>query len=248
MQYIRERLSLNLSSNNQTNGSFEISNGSTQVSDTPDTPPKPPARKHRDGVKLSEVIISPTISTISESLSQQGSTLNHSKTIDASGSTLESTYATPFQSPVASEKWSPHNASTTSDENVYFKNQNQFNGYPTSYSTPIAGGYVNHSFVDGTGSTASNPAHPNQAHVIHEHYWTWSCKCRRQFTNREKVLLLVICFLLLIIGGLAAYLGLSNNGNPLQGGLLTPGVLQVRKAEIEYNTGYVSEPIHQLIS
>lgn len=235
MQYIRERLSLNLSTNHQTTGSSEIANGSTQVADTPDMPPKPPARKIRDGSKLSEVIVSPTISTISESLSQQERTLNRSRSVDASESTLGSTYATPYQSPVASEKWSPHSASTgqqtKSDDNVYLKNQNQFNGYPKTYSTPIAGGYVNHSFVDGTGSTVSNPSQHSQAHVIHEQYWTWSCKCRRQFSNREKVLLLVICFLLLIIGGLAAYLGLSDNGNPLPGGLLTPGVLHVRKAE-----------------
>lgn len=239
MQYIRERLSLNLPTNHQTTGASEIANGSSQVADTPDTPPRPPARKIRDGAKLSEVVISPTISTISESLSQQESTLNRSRSVDASGSTLGSTYATPYQSPVASEKWSPHTASSTgqltkTDENVYFKNQNQFNGYPKTYSTPIAGGYVNHSFVDSPGSTVTNPARHSghsQAHVIHEQYWTWSCKCRRQFSNREKVLLLVICFLLLVIGGLAAYLGLSDNGNPLPGGLLTPGVLHVRKAE-----------------
>lgn len=162
MQYIRERLSLNLSTTHQTTGSSEITNGSTQVSDTPDTPPKPPARKNRDGVKLSEVITSPTISTISESLSQQES-VGRSKIIDATGSTLESTYATPFQSPVASEKWYPHKASSQFDENGYIKNQNQFNSYPTSYSTPIGGGYVNHSFIDSTGSTSSNPAQQNQA-------------------------------------------------------------------------------------
>lgn len=236
MQYIRERLSLNLTSNHQTTDSSEIANGSTQVADTPDTPPKPPVRKTRDGSKLSEVIVSPTISTISESLSQQESTLNRSRSVDASGSTLGSIYATPYQSPVASEKWSPHRPAstgqqTTSVDNVYFKNQNQYNGYPKTYSTPIAGGYLNHSFIDGAGSTVTNPSQHSQAQVIHEQYWTWSCKCRRQLSNREKVLVLVICFLLLIIGGLAAYVGLSDNGNPLSGELLTPGVLHVRKAE-----------------
>lgn len=167
MQYIRERLSLNLPTNHQTTGNSDLANGSTQVADTPDTPPRPPARKIRDGAKLSEVVISPTISTISESLSQQERTLNRSRSVDASGSTLGSTYATPYQSPVASEKWSPHTASSTgqltrTDENVYFKNQHQFNGYPKTYSTPIAGGYVNHSFVDSPGSTVTNPVRHSQ--------------------------------------------------------------------------------------
>lgn len=165
MQYIRERLSLNLPTNHQTTGSSEVANGSRQVADTPDTPPKPPARRIRDGAKLSEVTVSPTISTISESLSQQESMLNRSRSVDATGSTLGSTYATPYQSPVASEKWSPHGAGqlTKSDDNVYFKNQNQYNGYPKTYSTPIAGGYVNHSFVDVTGSTVTNPPQHSQA-------------------------------------------------------------------------------------
>lgn len=237
MQYIRERLSLNLSTNTQTVGTSEIDdNGSTHVADTTDTPPRPPTRKIRDGAKLSEVIVSPTISTISESLSQQESVFNRSRSANVSESTMGSTYATPYQSPIASEKWSPHSASNAqldkSDSNVYFKNSNQFNGYPQTYSTPIAaGGYVNHSFVDGAGSTVTNPPQHTQARVVHEQYWTWSCQCRRQFSSREKVLLMIIFFLLLIIGGLAAYLGLSDNGSALSGGLLTPGVLHMRQVE-----------------
>lgn len=236
MQYIRERLSLNLSTNNQTVGPSEIENGSTSVADTTDTPPRPPARKIREGAKSSEVTVSPTVSTISESLSRQEDTFNRSRSVNVSESTLGSTYATPYQSPIASEKWSPHSATTVqldkAEDNVYFKNSNQFNGYPLTYSTPIAaGGYVNHSFVDGAGSTATNPPQHNQARVLHEQYWTWSCQCRRQFSSREKVLLLIIFFLLLIIGGLAAFLGLSDNGSALSGGLLTPGVLHMRQAE-----------------
>lgn len=224
MQYIRERLSLNLPTNHNTESSSGLNYGSTNVPDTTDTPPRPPSRKTRDGTKLSEVIVSPTISTISESVSQHGSIQPGS------------TYVTPFQSPVVSEKWSPHSASTekspTSVDSVHFQSHNQYVGYPSRYSTPITNGYVNHSFVDATGSTATNlNRNSHQTQVLHEHYWTWSCRCRRQFTNREKVLLLIICFLLLIIGGLSAYLGLSDSGNPLPGGLLTPGVLQLKIEE-----------------
>ncbi|EAT45011.1 AAEL003667-PA [Aedes aegypti] len=232
MQYIRERLSLNLSTSQQTEVTAGLANGSANGPDTTYTPPKPPTRKVRDGHKLSEVIVSPTISTISESISQHGSMESRSRSVDASGST----YVTPFQSPVVSERWSPHSTaaekSPTSIDKVHFQSHNQYVGYPSRYSTPIAGGYVNHSFIDATGSNATDLNRTShQAQVIHEHYWTWSCRCRRQFTNREKVLLLVICFLLLIIGGLSAYLGLSDSGNPLPGGLLTPGVLQLKTEE-----------------
>lgn len=44
--------------------------------------------------------------------------------------------------------------------------------------------------------------------VIREQYWTWSCRCRRELTPREKALLIVIFILVLVIGGLATYLGI----------------------------------------
>uniref|UniRef100_A0A1Q3FI88 Putative conserved plasma membrane protein n=1 Tax=Culex tarsalis TaxID=7177 RepID=A0A1Q3FI88_CULTA len=213
MQYLRERLSLNLNVNQPAAGSDE-----ERVPEPQDDPPQRPARRVR------EVPNSPTYSHFSEA-SEKG---------------VASTYATPYQSPVASEKWSEHNRSNVPghplvvqldnpnpSRPVFVIDNGQFGGY--HHPNPIQGGYVNHAYTtDGVTPNSTNQAYPNRPQpppVVREQYWTWSCKCR-QYTSREKVLLLVICFLLLVIGGLSAYVAIiSDNGNPLQGGLLTPGGL-----------------------
>uniref|UniRef100_A0A8D8ANH5 (northern house mosquito) hypothetical protein n=1 Tax=Culex pipiens TaxID=7175 RepID=A0A8D8ANH5_CULPI len=213
MQYIRERLSLNLTVNQPAAGSEEARDPEPQ-----DDAPQRPARKVRD------VQNSPTYSHFSE----------------ASEKEVTSTYATPYQSPVASEKWSEHNRSNVPGHQLVVQLQNpspsrpvyvidhgQFGGY--HHPTPVQGGYVNHAYTtDGGTPNSTIQAYPKQTQpppVVREQYWTWSCKCRH-YSSREKVLLLVICFLLLVIGGLSAYVAIiSDNGNPLPGGLLTPGGL-----------------------
>lgn len=237
MQYIRERLSLNLALDQPTVGS-NAPDGQEAEPDVPDTPPKPPARKTRDGAKLSEVAVSPTASTFSTASNHH----HRTQSVD----TTPSTYGTPFQSPVASEKWYPHSHSVLphqtsvrydkrTSSGVFVVDHGQFSGFPQGYSTPVNGGYVNHTFTNDSGNNENDPVHYNQQRVIREQYWSWSCKCRRQFSNREKILLLVIFFLLLVIGGLAAYLGIiSEDGNPLQGGLLTPGVLHQKTVEVQH--------------
>lgn len=207
MQYLRERLSLNLTPGN-----------SEEAPVPEDDPPQRPVRRAREGAN------SPTYSHVSE----------------VSEKEVASTYATPYQSPVCSEKWSEHNRSNvpaqqlvvqldnpTPPRTVYVIDHGQFSGYP--HPAPQTG-YVNNGYTNDAGTTNStNPVYPNQTqppHVVREQYWSWSCKCRRQYTSREKILLLVIGFLLLVIGGLSAYVAIiSDNGNPLQGGLLTPGGL-----------------------
>lgn len=213
MQYLRERLSLNLS---QPPGDFE------EARTSQDDPPQRPARRVR------ETPNSPTYShsTISEK---------------EAALTYVTPYQSPMTSPVTSEKWSVHNRSNVpaghqlvvqldkpSPSNaVYVIDHGQFGGY--THPSSVHGGYINHAYAnDGGTPNSTNPVYPSQQPppVLREQYWTWSCKCRRQYTSREKVLLLVICFLLLVIGGLSTYVALiSDNGNPLQGGLLTPGGL-----------------------
>lgn len=215
MQYLRERLSLNLPLS-QSPGDLE----EARVPNQQDDPPQRPARRIREPPN------SPTYSHVSDATTSEKE--------------VTSTYVTPYQSPVTSEKWPYHNRSNVpghqlvvqldkpSPSNaVYVIDHGQFGSYPQP--SPVHGGYLNHAFTtDGGTPNSTNPVYPNQQTppVLREQYWTWSCKCRRQYTSREKVLLLVICFLLLVIGGLSAYVAIiSDNGNPLQGGLLTPGGL-----------------------
>ncbi|XP_058816518.1 uncharacterized protein LOC131679787 isoform X2 [Topomyia yanbarensis] len=237
MQYLRERLSLNLPQGQTLDANAAYgTHGSTSNTPPQNTLPKPPDGEIRDGKKSSEVTVSPTTSAFSGASfhSTQPKTLG----------TPPSAYSTPFQSPVASEKWNPHSQrvlpqqttstvvqvdkTTPSPTGVFVIDRGQFSSYPHSFATPVTGGYVNHSFANDSG----NNGRPNQPQVIREQYWSWSCRCRRQLSHREKVMLLVIGFLLLIVGGLAAYLGIiSNDGNPLQGGILSPGVLNYKAAE-----------------
>ncbi|XP_040162304.1 uncharacterized protein LOC120899968 isoform X4 [Anopheles arabiensis] len=63
--------------------------------------------------------------------------------------------------------------------------------------------------------------------VIREQYWTWSCRCRRELTPREKALLIVIFILVLVIGGLATYLGIVvDSDDGITGGILTRSMLE----------------------
>lgn len=165
MQYIRERLSLNLQSDQQTRSSNDFDNASANIPAPTDTSPKPPVRKTRDVSKPSDtLVISSSIPTISETISQQGSTQSPSRSTGTTGSN----YGTPFQSPVVSEKWSPHGPHaeeyTTSPNNNHFRNHNQYVSYPSRYATPVMSGYVNHSFVDTSGSPVTNQnQHSHQA-------------------------------------------------------------------------------------
>ncbi|XP_055639123.1 uncharacterized protein LOC129777083 [Toxorhynchites rutilus septentrionalis] len=207
MQYIRERLSLDLP--------FSRSNETAKTN------------------KGTEV---PVVSTLSH--------IDERKQSESAG-TPPSAYGTPIQSP--SEKrhsqnypWQqPQKPEVKSDKSIestdtvhISSNHNRFAGYPQIYSTPVTGGYVNQAYTNDSGNNTAVSADYNHPHVIREQYWSWSCKFIHQFSNREKILLLVICFLLLIIGGLATYLGIiTKDANPLQGGILTAGGIRARQVE-----------------
>ncbi|XP_055547133.1 uncharacterized protein LOC129731295 [Wyeomyia smithii] len=240
MQYLRDRLSLNPPLDQTTSASLQrADHAAIEIPHHSGTPPIPPNRKQRNGPNASsELTVSPTISTFS------GATAYHSTGGRGSSNagTPPSAYSTPFQSPVVSERWPPHSHSvhpqqitnsvvqvdkdTPSPTNVFVIDRGHLSGYPRTYSAPAPGAYVNNAFTNDNGQNVLNTDSFAQPHVIREQYWSWSCKCQRELSNREKILLLVVIFLLLIIGGLAAYLGIiSDDRNPLQGGLLTPGGL-----------------------
>uniref|UniRef100_A0A182NAS8 Uncharacterized protein n=1 Tax=Anopheles dirus TaxID=7168 RepID=A0A182NAS8_9DIPT len=163
-----------------------------------------------------------------------------------------SAYSTPFQSPVIASRTYPTLASAAATLNrddsgngtmkpaersskVYFVEQGQLQ---TEYELPerpagarrgasVDNGIVNPAFVNDSGApTVINMSgtHPS---VIREQYWTWSCRCRRELTSREKALLIVIFILVLVIGGLATYLGIVvDSDDGITGGILTRDVLQ----------------------
>lgn len=147
MQYLRERLSLNLTVNQPAASSEEA-----RVPEPQDDPPERPARKVRD------VQNSPTYSHFSE----------------ASEKEVTSTYATPYQSPVASEKWSEHNRSNVPGHQLVVQLQNpspsrpvyvidhgQFGGY--HHPAPVQGGYANHAYTtDGGTPNSTIQAYPKQ--------------------------------------------------------------------------------------
>ncbi|XP_052865061.1 uncharacterized protein LOC128271528 [Anopheles cruzii] len=160
-----------------------------------------------------------------------------------------SAYSTPFQSPIIPSRTFPtisgaattlgagpargsvagsvNGGKTDRASKVYFIDQGQL---PPEYELPERpthgdGGVVNPVFANDSGATVITVP-GSQPSVIREQYWTWSCRCRHEFTPREKVLVIVIFVLVLIIGGLAAYLGIvidSDDGLP--GGILTNGML-----------------------
>ncbi|XP_058816513.1 uncharacterized protein LOC131679787 isoform X1 [Topomyia yanbarensis] len=167
MQYLRERLSLNLPQGQTLDANAAYgTHGSTSNTPPQNTLPKPPDGEIRDGKKSSEVTVSPTTSAFSGASfhSTQPKTLG----------TPPSAYSTPFQSPVASEKWNPHSQrvlpqqttstvvqvdkTTPSPTGVFVIDRGQFSSYPHSFATPVTGGYVNHSFANDSG----NNGRPNQ--------------------------------------------------------------------------------------
>ncbi|XP_035905088.1 uncharacterized protein LOC118509072 [Anopheles stephensi] len=167
-----------------------------------------------------------------------------------------SAYSTPFQSPVIASRTFPTlvdaaatlNRTDSRDDSgngtikpersskVYFIEQGQLQ---TDYELPerpgrsVRGtasvdgdGIVNPAFTNDSGATVINMP-STQPSVIREQYWTWSCRCRRELTSREKALLIVIFVLVLVIGGLATYLGIVvDSDDGITGGILTRSVLQ----------------------
>ncbi|XP_050089144.1 uncharacterized protein LOC126573225 [Anopheles aquasalis] len=163
-----------------------------------------------------------------------------------------SAYSTPFQSPIIASRTFPtltEAASTLGNRGparagsmaptldggkpersskVYFIDQGQLQ--PPEYELPERpsalngdGGIVNPAFTnDSSGATMINMS-GSQPSVIREQYWTWSCRCPRELTPREKGMLIVIFILVLIVGGLATYLGIvvDSDGDVLPGGILT---------------------------
>lgn len=160
-----------------------------------------------------------------------------------------SAYSTPFQSPVIASRTYPTLAGAAASLNrddsgngtmkpaersskVYFVDQGQL---ATEYELPerprrgasVDNGIVNPAFVNDSGAATVINMSGTQPSVIREQYWTWSCRCRRELTSREKALLIVIFILVLVIGGLATYLGIVvDSDDGITGGILTRSVLQ----------------------
>uniref|UniRef100_A0A182PTE0 Uncharacterized protein n=1 Tax=Anopheles epiroticus TaxID=199890 RepID=A0A182PTE0_9DIPT len=164
-----------------------------------------------------------------------------------------SAYSTPFQSPVVASRTFPTLADAAATLNrtdglddsgngtmkperaskVYFIEQGQVQ---TNYELPerpgqtmrgtsMDSGIVNPAFTNDSGATVINMS-STQPSVIREQYWTWSCRCRRELTPREKALLIVIFVLVLVIGGLGTYLGIVvDSDDGIGGGILTRSML-----------------------
>uniref|UniRef100_A0A2M4AE43 Uncharacterized protein n=1 Tax=Anopheles triannulatus TaxID=58253 RepID=A0A2M4AE43_9DIPT len=167
-----------------------------------------------------------------------------------------SAYSTPFQSPIIASRTFPVLAGAANtlanpsgparpssmasslnggkaerSSKVYFIDQGQLQ--PPEYELPERpsalngdGGIVNPAFTnDSSGATMLNMS-GSQPSVIREQYWTWSCRCPRELTSREKGFLIVIFILVLIIAGLATYLGIvvESDGDVLPGGILTNNI------------------------
>lgn len=157
-----------------------------------------------------------------------------------------SAYSTPFQSPIIASRTFPvlSGAARTLNESgnndisnvgvqkkgdrgskVYFIEQGQLStNYelperPSGRSASIESGVINPAFTNDSGATMINMS-STQPSVIREQYWTWSCNCRREYTSREKALIMVIFILVLVIGGLAAYLGIVVDSDDSITGLL----------------------------
>ncbi|XP_035775967.1 uncharacterized protein LOC118457998 [Anopheles albimanus] len=167
-----------------------------------------------------------------------------------------SAYSTPFQSPIVASRTFPTLTEAASalgsggparsgsmapnldggkperSGKVYFIDQGQLQ--PPEYELPERpstlngdGGIVNPAFTnDSSGATMINMS-GSQPSVIREQYWTWSCRCPRELTPREKGLLIVIFILVLVVGGLGTYLGIvvDKDGDGLPGGILTNNIL-----------------------
>ncbi|XP_053676698.1 uncharacterized protein LOC128726880 [Anopheles nili] len=162
-----------------------------------------------------------------------------------------SAYSTPFQSPVIASRAFPTVAAAASKLNgsdrddsgngttskhdrsskVYFIEPGQLQA---EYELPerpgtrrgrsVDNGITNPAFTNDTGATVINMS-STQPSVIREQYWTWSCRCHRELTSREKAMIIVIFVLVLVIGGLATYLGIVvDSDDGITGGILTRGL------------------------
>ncbi|XP_058449913.1 uncharacterized protein LOC131429656 isoform X2 [Malaya genurostris] len=159
MYYIRERLSLNLPERNTSGVSSTHGTDANKKSIAFQNTPSSEGNK-LDETELSEVSVSPATSAFPGS------------------GTPQSTYTTPFQSPVASDKWYPHSQavlpqqttntvvridkSTPSPSGVFTIDHGQFSGYPHGFPTHASGGYLNHSFTNDNGNNVQNSGVPNQ--------------------------------------------------------------------------------------
>uniref|UniRef100_A0AAG5CW70 Uncharacterized protein n=1 Tax=Anopheles atroparvus TaxID=41427 RepID=A0AAG5CW70_ANOAO len=247
MQFLRNSLSLSFISNPQ-NQAQPATNGTTENGGTSGVP----RRGDDEGKHPSP---SPSVSTVSERTKY--ATVRSKVPLDLGSP--PSAYSTPFQSPIITSRTFPvlsdaaralndNGSNDTSNDGtgergqerpskVYFIEQGQLQ---TSYELPerpgnrgtraADSGFVNSAFTNDSGATMINMS-STQPSVIREQYWTWSCRCQREYTSREKVLLIVIFILVLIIGGLAAYLGIVvDSDDSITGGILTVNSLALSPA------------------
>lgn len=238
MQFLRNSLSLSFISNPQSQP------GNGTVNGDPGGP-----REATDDGKLTP---SPSASNLSDR--SRYATVRSKLPIDVGSP--PSAYSTPFQSPIVASRTYPvlsgaaralngngSNDSSNDGTNqeraskVYFIEQGQLQTEyelperPGSRGTRLEDGIVNPAFTNDSGATMINMS-STQPSVIREQYWTWSCRCRREYTQREKVFLIVIFILVLVIGGLATYLGIVvDSDDSITGGILTRSALALSPAQ-----------------
>uniref|UniRef100_A0A182JTS9 Uncharacterized protein n=1 Tax=Anopheles christyi TaxID=43041 RepID=A0A182JTS9_9DIPT len=236
MQFIRNSLSFSFISNQESNQRSPENGTSNGAGDE--------ARQSGDG----KLVRSPSVSNVSEQ--SQYATVRSKLPLNLGSP--PSAYSTPFQSPIIASRTFPTLAGAAATLNgttgggrddsgngtmkpersskVYFIEQGQVQ---TDYELPERpgqtvrdSGIVNPAFTNDSGATVINMS-STQPSVIREQYWTWSCRCRRELTSREKSLLIVIFILVLVIGGLATYLGIVvDSDDGITGGILTRSMLE----------------------
>ncbi|XP_052897233.1 uncharacterized protein LOC128304133 [Anopheles moucheti] len=235
MQFIRNSLSFSFISNQGNNEQSPENGASNGMEDTTGLP------GDRKG--------SPSRSE--SNLSEQSKYATVRSKVPLNLGSPPSAYSTPFQSPIIASRTFPTlvdaaatlNKSDSRDDSgngtikpersskVYFIEQGQLQ---TDYELPErparsmrSTGVVNPAFTNDTGATVINMPNTTQPSVIREQYWTWSCRCHRELTSREKALLIVIFVLVLVIGGLATYLGIVvDSDDGITGGILTRSLQQ----------------------
>uniref|UniRef100_A0A182RR83 Uncharacterized protein n=1 Tax=Anopheles funestus TaxID=62324 RepID=A0A182RR83_ANOFN len=240
MQFIRNSLSFSFISNQGNNEQSPENGTSNETDETPDRRKGAPSRSESN-------------------LSEQSQYATVRSKLPLNLGSPPSAYSTPFQSPIIANRTYPTLASAAATLNgndsrddsgngtikpersskVYFIEQGQLQ---TDYELPerpgrsmrgtgASDGVVNPAFTNDSGATVINMS-STQPSVIREQYWTWSCRCRRELTSREKALLIVIFILVLVIGGLATYLGIVvDSDDGITGGILTRSVLQPMASE-----------------
>ncbi|XP_053666055.1 uncharacterized protein LOC128715197 [Anopheles marshallii] len=239
MQFIRNSLSFSFISNqgsNEQSPENGTSNGTETTTGLPGERKGAPSRSESD-------------------LSEQSRYATVRSKVPPNLGSPPSAYSTPFQSPVIASRTFPTlvdaaatlNKSDSRDDSgngtikpdrsskVYFIDQGHLQ---TDYELPerpvrsmrgtgANNGVVNPAFTNDSGATVINMPNTTQPSVIREQYWTWSCRCHRELTSREKALLIVIFVLVLVIGGLATYLGIVvDSEDGITGGILTRNMLQ----------------------